>query len=65
MGWWVGLNLGLYVSSVVTFFMGYGVAALICIILAVLLTIVLMIIAGGGNSGGGTFIWIDDFNIFD
>lgn len=65
MGWWVALNIALYVAAIVTFFMGYGWAALVCIILAILLTIILMAVAGGGSSGGGTFIWIDDFNFLD
>lgn len=65
MGWWVALDIALYVAAIVTFFMGYGWAALICVILAVLLTFILMAYAGGGSSGGSTFIWIDDFNIFD
>lgn len=65
MTWWVALDIGLYVAAIVTFFMGYGWAALICVILALLLTMILMSYAGGGSSGGSTFIWIDDFNIFD
>jgi hypothetical protein len=65
MVWWVALDIGLYVAAIVTFFMGYGWYALVCIILAVLLTFILMAVAGGGSSGGSTFIWIDDFNIFD
>ncbi len=63
MAWWVGLDIGLYVAAIVTFFMGYGWAALICLILAVLLTFILTASASG--SGSSTFIWIDDFNIFD
>jgi len=65
MVWWVGLDIGLYFAAIITFILGYGWAALICLILAVLLTIILMSVAGGGSSGGGTFVWIDDFNIFD
>ena len=63
MGWLIALDIALYVAAVVTFLLGYGWAALICIILAVLLTFILT--ASSGSSGGGTFIWIDDFNIFD
>jgi hypothetical protein len=62
MGWWIALDIALYVAAIVTFFMGYGWAALICFILALLLTFIL---AGSTGSGGGTFIWIDDINIFD
>lgn len=65
MVWWVSLDIGLYVAAIVTFFMGHGIAALICLILAVLLTIILVAVAGGGSGGGGTFVFIDDFNIFD
>lgn len=66
MGWWVALDIALYVAAIVTFFLGYGWAALICLILAVLLTIFLMVASGAGDSGGGsTFIWIDDFNFLD
>ncbi len=64
MAWWVGLDIGLYVAAIVTFFMGYGWAALICLILAVLLTFILMASAGG-SGGSSTFIWIDDFNFLD
>jgi hypothetical protein len=62
MGWWVALDLALYVAAVVTFFMGYGWAALICLILALILTLIL---TGASGSGSSTFIWIDDINIFD
>lgn len=60
MGWWVALDIALYVAAVVTFFMGYGWAALICVLLALVLTFVLI-----PSSGGGTFIWLDDFDFFD
>jgi hypothetical protein len=62
MGWWVALDIALYVAAVVTFFMGYGWAALICLILAIILMAILM---GPANNSGSTFIFIDDFNIFD
>jgi hypothetical protein len=61
MGWWVALDIGLYVAAIATFFMGYGWPSLICLILAVLLMFILM----GSTGSGPTFIWIDDINIFD
>lgn len=51
----IGLNAGLYVAALVTFIMGYGVAALICLVLALILTLIL----GGSSGSGGTFIFLD------
>jgi hypothetical protein len=62
MGWWVALDIALYVGSVVAFFMGYGWIALICIILAILLTLIL---TGSSGSSGSSFIFIDDFKFCD
>lgn len=60
MGWWVALDIALYIAAIVTFVMGYGWVALGFLILAFILTLILC-----GSRSGGTFIWIDDINIFD
>jgi len=42
MGWFVALDVALYIGAIVLFFTGYGILALICIVLAVVLTFILL-----------------------
>jgi hypothetical protein len=41
MGWWIALNVVLYIGSGVLFFTGYGILALICFVIACVLSLIL------------------------
>ena len=54
---WAGIfDALLFIAAIILFFMGYGIAALVCAIVAVVL---LLVLSGGQASG------LDIFDIFD
>jgi hypothetical protein len=62
MGWFIALDVLLYIGAVVLFFNGLGILALICFILAAVLTFILL----GINDDFSWLILIDTItDIFD